>query len=128
MHMRRMKVFSCFLLALGISLPLRAAAADAPDPQPAADNRADELFRSMDMDNKGFITFEDFQKRYHNMQRPAFDAIDANKDGNISLEEWRAFFQNHGTMGAMPPGRRPPPGHEAGGGMGGTPLILPPAK
>ena len=128
MHMRRVKFFSCFLLALGISLSLRVAAADAPAPQPVDDSRADERFRSMDTDNKGFITFEDFQKRYPSMQRPAFDAIDANKDGNISLEEWRVFFQSHGTTGAMPPGRRPPPGHGGGGERGGTPLILPPDK
>jgi hypothetical protein len=71
------------------------------------------------------------------MQRPAFDAIDGNKDGKISLEEWRVFFQGHGTMGAMPPDHELPPGHgmggrtppyDHGGERGGKPLILPPAK
>jgi Ca2+-binding EF-hand superfamily protein len=108
-----MNVFSSFLLAFSLSLPLWALAADAPPP----DNRADERFKSMDTGAKGFLTFEDFQKRFPNMQRPAFDAIDADRDGTISLEEWRAFFHGHGMDG-----RTPPPGH------GDTPLIRPPAK
>ena len=116
-----MHVFLCFILAFGILPPLRAMAADAPIPQRLDRSRADERFKSMDTDNKGFINFEDFKKHYPNMQRPAFDAIDSNKDGHISLEEWRAFFQNHGMGGQMPP-----PGH--GGEQRGTPLILPPSK
>ena len=126
-----MKRFLCFVFALGINLPLYAMAADASASQPLADSRADERFRSMDAGNKGHITFEDFRKRYPTMQRPAFDAIDADKDGTISLEEWRIFFQGHGTTGAAPPGnsagaRMSPPGH--GGGRDGNPLILPPSK
>jgi len=116
-----MHVFLCFILALGINLPFRAMADDAPAPQTVDYSKADERFKSMDTDNKGFVSFEDFQKRYPNMQRPAFDAIDSNKDGQISLEEWRTFFQGHG-MGAQ----MPPRGH--GGEQGGTPLILPPSK
>jgi hypothetical protein len=124
-----MHVFSSCLLAFSLSLPLWALAADAPPP----DSRADERFRSMDTGAKGFLTFEDFQKRFPAMQRPAFDAIDADRDGTISLEEWRAFFHGHGMQGVMPPGRMPPPGHGMEGrtpppGHGGTPLIRPPAK
>ena len=124
-----MSFFSCLLLAFSLSLPLWARTAEALPP----DGRADERFRSMDTGNKGFITFEDFQKRSPNMQRPAFDAIDADRNGVISLEEWRAFFKSHGTTAPMPPGRMPPPGHGMDGrepspGQGGRPLILPPAK
>ena len=124
-----MKIFSCLLLAFCLSLPLWARAADAPPP----DSRADERFRSMDAGGKGFLTFEDFQKRFPNMQRSAFDAIDADRDGTIKLEEWRAFFKNHGTMGAMPPGRMHPRDHGMDErthlpGQDGKPLILPPAK
>ena len=132
-----MQYFLCFVFTLGINLPLWAMAADAPVPQAMDNSRADERFRSMDTDNKGHITFEDFRKRHPNMQRPAFDAIDGNKDGTISLEEWRIFFQGHGKMGAMPPGRMPPPDHGTdgqtlqpshGGGRNASPLILPPSK
>jgi Ca2+-binding EF-hand superfamily protein len=56
------------------------------------------------------------------MQASAFDAIDADKDGRISLEEWRTFFQHHGAMGAMPPSG------QSMGGQGGGSLIRPPAK
>ena len=126
-----MKCVFCFVFALGINLPFWAMAADAPVAQAVDNSKADERFRTMDTDNKGHITFDDFRKRYPNMQRPAFDAIDGNKDGVISLEEWRIFFQNHGTMGAMPPGhgiggQMPPSDH--GGGQDGRPLILPPSK
>ena len=125
------------ILAFTINLPLWAVAADAPVPQPVDTSRADERFKNIDTENKGFISFEDFQRRHPNMQRPAFDAIDISKDGKISLEEWRTFFQSHGKMGTMPPGRRPPPGHDMGGQTpfsgregepGGKPLILPPSK
>jgi hypothetical protein len=132
-----MHFFLCFTLALGITLSSQAMAADAPAPQSIDHSRADERFKSMDTDTKGFINFEDFQKRYPNMQRPAFDSIDADKNGRISLEEWRAFFQGHSAAEAMPPGRMPPPGGGMGGQMpppghdgerSGTPLILPPAQ
>ena len=126
-----MKSFLCFVFTLGTSLPFWAMAAGAPVLQPVDNSKADGRFRNMDTDNKGHITFEDFRKRYPDMQRPAFDAIDSNKDGTISLEEWRIFFQGHGTMGAMPPGhgaggQMPPSGH--GGEQDGRPLILPPSK
>ena len=111
----------CFVFAFGITLPLWARAADSLPPQSVDYSMADARFRAMDTDNKGHISFEDFRKRYPNMQRPAFDAIDGNKDGTISLEEWRIFFQSHGAGGQMPP-----PGHS--GRQGGRPLILPPAK
>ena len=120
-----MHLFLCFLLTLSISPPLWAMAAEAPATRPVDDGRADERFHSMDTDKKGFVSFEDFQKRYPNMQRPAFDAIDIDKNAQISLEEWRAFFQRHGMMDAMPPGRMPPPGHGTGE-QSGVPLILPP--
>jgi len=125
-----MKYILCFVFALGITLPVGARAADAPASRPVDNRQADERFRSMDTDNKGYITFDEFRKRYPNMQRPAFDAIDGNKDGTISLEEWRGFFHSHGPMGAMPPGHgtdgQMPPGH--GGGQNGRPLILPPSR
>ena len=127
-----MKALLCFIIALGISPPLWAWAADAPAPQPVDNSKADESFKSMDTNNKGYISFEDFRKRHPNMQRPAFDAIDGNSDGMISLEEWRIFFQNHGRTNAMPPpergmsGQMPPSGH--GSGQDGRPLILPPAR
>ena len=116
-----MKYLLCFALALGINQPFRTMAADAPASRPLDDSMADERFNDMDANRKGHITFEDFRKRYPDMQRPAFDAIDGNKDGAISLGEWRIFFQSHGAGGPMPP-----PGH--GGGREARPLIRPPSK
>ncbi|MDR0238643.1 MAG: EF-hand domain-containing protein [Deltaproteobacteria bacterium] len=131
-----MKYVLCCVFALGITLPVWTMAANAPVSHPVDNNTADERFRSMDTGNKGYITFDEFRQRYPNMQRPAFDAIDGNKDGTISLEEWRAFFHSHGSGGAMSPVGMPPPGHGTdgqrppghGGGQNGRPLILPPSR
>ena len=130
-----MKTF-LFSLALVLILSSLAPAADnsAPATQQEDANRAAARFQSMNPDQNGLVNFENFQKRFPQMTRTAFDSIDTGKDGFISLEEWRAFSKTHGGMGEMgrkiPPegmsGQMPQSGHGGQNGSGQKPLIMPP--
>lgn len=56
-------------------------------------------FASMDTDKNSQVTWEEFQASHPNMLRPAFDMVDANKDGMLTKDEWSAFRGNHGKEG-----------------------------
>lgn len=95
----------------------------------------DEKFTRMDADKDKAVSWEEFHQAYPGMQRHAFDAIDTNKDGKISPEEWAAFRKTHsmggqgmGGMGGQGMGggkMMPPPAHNPSEG-GAKPLITPP--
>lgn len=98
--------------------------------------RADAKFGAMDTDKNGSVDWEEFQKAYPQMRKPAFDSIDANGDGTISHEEWDGFRSRHGEggkgMGGMGSGGQMPPAGMDGKmppkGMGGMPVIEAPGK
>lgn len=75
---------------------------------------ANDKFNAMDANKDGSVSWEEFQTTYPSMKREAFDAIDVNKDGGISLEEWIMFTARHqeGRMGSPGMKGMPP-------GMGG---------
>lgn len=90
--------------ALSLSLmPLFAGRGEAR-PEMGADF-ARERFAAMDADQDGQLSREEFFAAQPNMKDSAFDAIDQNRDGGISLEEWTEFGIGHGRGGvaAMPP-------------------------
>lgn len=114
---------------------------------------ADDKFVQMDTDKNGMVSWEEFHKYYPQMQKAAFEGIDANKDKTISHEEWDGFLAQHnmgragapgGGMGGMPAGKGTMPPAGMGGamppaGMGGSMsdspksdvppvMITPPAK
>ncbi len=89
---------------------------------------ADDHFGAMDTDKDGRISPEEFFAGVPGMKRPAFDIIDADKDGVISHAEWDAFTSRHNRPEGM--GRT-----DAAGGVGAgaspphsPPVLTPPAK
>ena len=76
-------------------------------PEMAGQNAADR-FTAMDADKDGKVSREEFFAAQPHMKDSAFDALDADKDGFISADEWNAFAAGHGKDG----------GHGMGKGMG----------
>lgn len=70
-------------------------------------------FGRMDTNGDGVVNWEEFSAAYPSMREPAFTAIDANKDKQMTHEEWHMFTNRHGKDGkgmegmgsgmAMPP-------------------------
>ena len=80
-------------------------------------------FAKLDLDGNGVVTWEEYSKAVPNMLRPAFDAMDADKDGKLTPEERGAFVMQHsqensakGMGGGMPPK----------GMKKGKPMLMPP--
>ena len=85
-------------------------------------------FDAMDADKDGRISQEEFKKAFPNMTDAAFKTIDADADGGISHEEWATFMQQHamGKAGGPRDGGMPPSGKAAPGN--GLPLVTPPSR
>lgn len=92
-----------------------------------------ERFHAMDANKNNALTWEELSAARPNLNRNAFDTIDADHDGSITLEEWEKFSAGHGAsaktqkmegmMDAMRgEGMQKP---SAGGAM---PLVMPPAQ
>ena len=97
----------------------------------AVQAQADEKFTQMDKDGDGRVSWEEFQAAYSNMKRPAFDAVDTDKDGWISHEEWDSFRAAHAgarSSGGMGGGQMPPKSQPNEGGEKQLPLIRPPKQ
>ena len=79
-----------------------------------------ERFAAMDSSKDGKVAWEEFHASRPNLNENAFKMIDADKNGGISLDEWKAFSSGHGgnaktpDMGAM---------MKAMGGKGGMPAM-----
>ena len=69
-------------------------------------------FEAMDTDKDGKVSREEFFAAQPNMKEGAFAAIDKDTDGFITLEEWEGFAMGHGKS----EGDAPSP---MGGGMSG---------
>jgi len=53
-------------------------------------------FAAMDTNKDGKVSPEEFFAAYPHMKEGAFAAIDTDRDGLLSLDEWLAFFKSHG--------------------------------
>ncbi len=83
----------------------------------------DDSFGRMDTDGNNLVSWEEFHAAVPSMKRAAFDTIDTNRDGAISLDEWQAFRASHGNRKGMPmPHKAMPPADDTSD----VPLIRPP--
>ena len=100
-------------------------------------------FKEFDSNADGSLDWSEFSVAYPKMQKPAFEAMDANKNNLISQEEWMEFRTRHSKENAgmqRPENMTPPAGameKAQSKGMGGMPsgmmggmpmMITPPAK
>ena len=100
--MNRVFFAAALVLALATAAQANPALAKPAGQDPAAGDR----FARMDTDNNAKITWQEFEAALPQMRRPAFDAIDSDKSGDISRAEWDAFRSNHGASGM---GKNPAP-------------------
>ena len=88
-----------------------------------------DRFAAMDTDKNGQVSWDEFHTALPNMKKPAFDQIDADKNGAINAEEWGSFRSAHGSggMGAAGMGGAMPPAGMPGGTPEAMPRIQPPS-
>lgn len=92
-------------------------------PEMAGQN-ASARFSAMDGNKDGKVSREEFFAAHPQMREGAFVAIDANADGTLTLEEWEAFAAGHGKGEGM---KAPAAGSPAPGSSSPAPgLIMPP--
>lgn len=96
-----------FAIMLRVPVPLLLAvfafafAGQAMARPEMAGGSAESRFAAIDADKDGKISREEFFAAQPQMKDSAFDAIDLDKDGSISLQEWVDFAKGHGS--AMSP-------------------------
>ena len=125
---------------LTLALSIAASSAQAMPMMGGQSSKAaspEERFAAMDTDHDGAVTGEEFSKALPNINKNAFTSIDADRNGSISLEEWKNFSSSHRgsvqtpdmerMMKAMKDGMTPPASAPSKDGVS-TPLIMPPAQ
>ncbi|MCL1939125.1 MAG: EF-hand domain-containing protein [Desulfovibrionaceae bacterium] len=88
------RITSVSLVVLLFAALVFTAASAQARPEMAGQAAA-ERFSAMDTNKDGKISREEFFAAYPNMKEAAFEAIDTNKDGFISLDEWEVFVKGH---------------------------------
>lgn len=130
---RNMRCHFCILCVFVLAFPaaLRAAPASSGT---SGNALTDARFAALDGDGNGRVTWEEFHTTNPSISRQGFDLMDLNKNGELSLEEWRAFTANHGMNISMPsssvtvPARPLEPPAIPDAGEPSLPLIMPPAE
>lgn len=118
-------LLTCALLATDVqAMPGQGGESQAMD-------AAIQAFKKADKDGSDSLSKEEFMAAYPNMKEAAFTAIDTDKNGAISRQEWQTFVIGHsmgrsGQGSGMPgaqPGTQP-----AAPQPGKLPLVTPPAQ
>jgi len=86
-----------FVVLLFAALFFTAASAQARPDM--AGQAATERFSAMDTNKDGKISREEFFAAYPHMKEAAFEAINTSGDGFISFDEWEAFVKGHSKDG-----------------------------
>lgn len=74
---------------------MQSGSGDQAQLEEQARKSAEQFYQKADANHDNKLTKEEFMKALPNMKEQAFYAIDTNKDGSISLEEWMAFTVRH---------------------------------
>ena len=109
-------------LALAVALAVGFFSAPFAEARPEmAGQNAEARFAAMDANKDGKLSREEFFAAQPQMKEGAFTAIDSDNDGFITLKEWNDFAAGHGKSGGM--GGMPPatPGHAPEGSSGAAP-------
>ncbi|SHN54313.1 hypothetical protein [Desulfovibrio litoralis] len=71
----------------------------------AGHEELDAQFQRSDANNDGNWNWEEFQNAYPKMQKPAFEAMDSDKNDLVSKKEWLEFKMRHAmeTSGSKMP-------------------------
>ena len=88
---------------------------------PTPHSTAMQRFTAADANNDDMLSLKEFQQAFPQLKQAAFDAIDSNRDGEISRTEWEEFTQGHGQKSGGLPAVPP-----SGGAGAELPLLLPP--
>ena len=119
-------------LAVALATGFFAVPLASGTPEKAAQNAATR-FASMDGDNNGQVSREEFFAAQPQMKEGAFAAIDADADGALSLKEWEGFAAGHGKGGMMGGGapsaepEHPAPAQKSGEASGKPPSLIMPS-
>jgi len=59
---------------------------------------ASDRFTQLDLNKDKNLDWKEFSTAMPNLKKKAFDTIDADKNGVITVEEWRQFSSKHGNQ------------------------------
>ena len=109
-------------LALAVALAAGFFSVPPAEARPEmAGQNAEARFSAMDANKDGKLSREEFFAAQPQMKEGAFAAIDRDIDGFISLEEWLEFSTGHGKSGAMGGMSPMGSGHAPEGSSGAAP-------
>ena len=74
---------------------MQSGSGDQAQLEEQARKSAEQFYQKADANHDNKLSKEEFLKAQPNIKEQAFYAIDENKDGSISLEEWMAFTVRH---------------------------------
>ena len=109
-------------LALAVALAAGFFSVPPAEARPEmAGQNAEARFTAMDANKDGKLSREEFFAAQPQMKEGAFAAIDKDNDGFISLEEWLNFAAGHGKEGGMSSLPPSSAGHAPKGSSGAAP-------
>ena len=85
------------LLPLLAALVLMASPIHAMPGMGSGSGGMGDKFSQMDADKDGKVSREEFKALFPNMREEAFVAIDKDGDGFISIDEWNGFMKDHSS-------------------------------
>jgi Ca2+-binding EF-hand superfamily protein len=112
--MKAITILAALGIACAASLALAAPEGRGGDRLRAADTNGDGMisreeakalprlakhFDAIDADKNGQITAEEMGAAHQNRRNAAFDKLDANKDGVLSRDEFNAMHKHHARAG-----------------------------